>query len=486
MIDKTLTNYDYIAFQIYWEGTKKLNQDSRDPYYIFMRSFFSKYQILVLTEPGYRRDDQMNRIHLIIKNTPELKGKINMTNSTTIRNSTENLFNQDLRIILGKGVKAPFREKRYRVLTEAVMGVNGNKEQEKIDKKIASKAARYYYSRTIKGKTRSRNDRDNLIKQASAELNNSSSSLSDSKEKLSAEQYQRLMADRGYAAIQQLNDDVRMAMNVQLEHLRRQTEIVETKTQMDGDKGIEVLDTTKKMQKDMRKLLDATQGGQDWSQISVGDLPRWFKNKCIAGMKRVAIGTVTFPLWGPVAIINGTVVRPLKLVKKRVGQFMDIIQEIWGWMLVAMFIGGVWVIMYHPDYGEERKQIVDWYDSATTYIPVWFFQNPVNKTFKILWKVMPGQQFLKDVGYVVGQFLLSIPKILIGWFASLLSFFAEIIKNSVKASMGWGDGTIIDTVEWEQWFDGLFNSTGANTVVIDNINDDIVAEAASNSQWLWW
>nr|QBK85204.1 MAG: hypothetical protein LCIVAC01_00130 [Iridovirus LCIVAC01] len=82
---------------------------------------------------------------------------------------------------------------------------------------------------------------------------------------------------------------------------------------------------------------------------------RFYKKEKL-GLKRLTIRTFTPPL----TIINGVLIKPLKLVVKRVIKILGILREIAGWAMLGILIGSVWVIINNPDYDAERQQIAVW------------------------------------------------------------------------------------------------------------------------------
>jgi hypothetical protein len=55
-------------------------------------------------------------------------------------------------------------------------------------------------------------------------------------------------------------------------------------------------------------------------------------------------------------MINGVLIKPLKLVVKRIIKIFGILQEIAGWAMIGILIASVWVIIYNPDYDAERAR----------------------------------------------------------------------------------------------------------------------------------
>ena len=94
---------------------------------------------------------------------------------------------------------------------------------------------------------------------------------------------------------------------------------------------------------------------------------------------------------------------------------------------IGICVAGVWVIMYHPDYDQQRQKIFETYATAMEYLPVQLLE-PTRQTVQVLWEMAPGQKFFLDVIQVLKNFLIATPGVLINWFSLLLQAFISQIK----------------------------------------------------------
>jgi hypothetical protein len=78
---------------------------------------------------------------------------------------------------------------------------------------------------------------------------------------------------------------------------------------------------------------------------------RFYKKEKVE-LKNLTMRTISLPF----TIINGVLIKPLKLVVKRIIKIFGILQEIAGWAMIGILIASVWVIIYNPDYDAERAR----------------------------------------------------------------------------------------------------------------------------------
>jgi hypothetical protein len=418
-LEDSLTQYDYLAFQVYW-NLKNLKQKSPQEQQ-FLRSFFSKYQILVISEAAYTRDDQISRIQHIVKNTPDLT----LTGNTIseIRSNTMALFNTDLRVLTGLPQEQfPMDARNVNLAeTSGMFAMNGGTGVTEEMKLLTVKAVQNDF------RQRTESERKQLL-QSEAQRQNT--------EFVSSEQFIRIQSERMYALLNQFTADTSTALNLQLESMENRIVVTETKTQLDNNSLVEQVEATKAVQHDIRRLINQTQMGQSWENIPLKDMPKWLKSKCVAGLKRLAITTVMLPIRGPAAIINNLIVQPLQIVIEDIGYLKKWLQRVLGWTMVVFVIAGVAVFINHPDYENGRQQLKEAYGTVIDYIPVKIVSEPTRQTVSILWSRVPGQKFFLDVTDVMKGWAYAVPGLLLNWFSivlsSLTAFMKEVIINSVK------------------------------------------------------
>jgi hypothetical protein len=391
-----LNRYDYFAFIIFWEGTKNFKDKSKAEQQ-FLRKFFAKYQIAVLSESSYNRPDKQERIAYIRKQ------------AGIVEEDILRLLEEDIQLLSGAGIES--------IPELADISVMGMGDEDKLDKPDIHRAVDDFYA-----KSRTSSDREELLKEHNV--------------KTRAE-FNELLSQRVLALHEQFLHDTRQALNLQLEALQQSSLISDTKTQLDGSALIESVNATKAIQADVAKLVNISLGGQNWDDVKLRDLPKWFRIKLVSGLKRLAVSTLMLPLTGPVAIINGVIIEPLRLVGKRVDSVLKILQELWGWTMVGFCIAGVVVIVQHPDYDKERQAIYEAYATAINYIPVDYIISPTNETIKILWGAVPGQKFFFDVLDVMYVSMSVVPMLVVRWVTYLVQnlaiFLKSVIVEAVKA-----------------------------------------------------
>ena len=84
---------------------------------------------------------------------------------------------------------------------------------------------------------------------------------------------------------------------------------------------------------------------------------RFYKKEKV-GLKKLIMRAFNFL---PFTIINGVLIKPLRLVVRDIIQIFEILQELWGWAIIGILIASVWVIINNPKYGR-AKQVYDWFN----------------------------------------------------------------------------------------------------------------------------
>ena len=92
-----ILNYDYLAFQVFWEGTKNFSKRSKAEQ-TFIKNLLTKYQILVLTEDGYKRSDKAKRVQ-------DLASSIGIEYSSEIRQIVMTSFFKDIDFLLDQTIE---------------------------------------------------------------------------------------------------------------------------------------------------------------------------------------------------------------------------------------------------------------------------------------------------------------------------------------------------------------------------------------------
>jgi hypothetical protein len=405
-----LNAYDNFALQLYWEGTKNFENKPVEVQN-FIRKFFGKYQISVICEPEYTKDDRDRRIQYIL-GASNLEGLIEFKSVDQIRQDVRKSMDADIRLITGMSEeRVPPPETMLRQ-PQAVMGMGDGDEYERDIQREVRDSVDGLYEYDEFGKPRTSNQREQLLSQDDVKTR---------------AQYVDKNTEMIMAMIKKSNEDVMMAFQNMAMVMESKSMIQDTGTQLDGTRMTEMLKLNRKMFDQVQNLHHASLGGQSWDNVTLKDIPGWLKIKLVAGMKRIAIGAVTFPFKGPAMVINGFLITPLKLVAKRTNKIIEILQELWGWTIVVMVIAGTVVFMTSPTYASQRQNLSA-YMNVINYVPVDIISEPTKKTIQILWESVPGQQLFFESLDLLKTSFGYIPGIIMGWFSTMTSFMVSQLK----------------------------------------------------------
>ena len=416
MIEKNLSNYDYIATYIFWEGTKRFEQKSKEEQ-AFLTNFFHKYHILVLTEPTYKRTDKLSRIKHILSQSVEFQS-LKSVPITQLRTKVMDMFNSDLFILtnqkqnnIGQKFKIPPQKE-----ISAMFGVKGpSGVPPELRKRVRDEA---------------KLQQQELLEEERKELFVKPSNVKQ------VDQFQmfEILLGRIENMETRITRNITEAFAVQFEQLENSATIRETNTDLDGESGIETV-KLKNLDKKLDKVIELSNGGQSWDNVALKDLPKWLKLKIVAGFKRLTLTTLLIPVYyGPKAIINATVIKPVKLAFSDYNKFLETVQRIWGHIIVGFFIAGVWVVVFSPNWEQERQEFYASFAQTVEYIPVDLLA-PSKATVEILFKAMPGQEFIAEVLTVMRHFITSVPNYFLGWAKELFSSLLTHIQNTASDMM---------------------------------------------------
>ena len=429
MIENTITHYDYIMAQIYWEISKDFEGKSRVEQK-FLNSLLRKYQIMVLMEPGYSKKDKEERINDLVAKVPELYGEPQNVLAS---------FNKDIQTILGEEI--PIEPERMENIVQSIpvatMGM-----QTPTEKKIIQKTVSEYY------KSKNQDARKELLvekKRSEFEIDH-------------VKNLQNMILQLQ----QQLNG---MEQNI-ANRIQMGVEEQLANTQMEGDRVIEFIEKKDEKTSDqLAELIERTEGLQNLTGISLSkkNFPKFLFNSIICGVKRLAITTADMALLPPKTIINATFIKPIKLVARRINSIAEIFQELLGWTYVAFAICGVIVVYSHPEMEPWRQQIYEAYATVKDTISFEVIENATPATVNQIsnelgqcarerdyysvfyFFIWPTKKTIELYGCgppVLGQFfrltletmytsILSIPGYLVGWAWKLFTFILNEFKNAV-------------------------------------------------------
>ena len=416
-MDDKVFHYDYLALQVYWDGTRNFESKSQAEQ-SFLKSFFAKYQILILTEEEYQRDDKKQRIQTLGQRFPHLlKGDV--------RANVMASFHADLNLLMGNR-DLPKREEIVVFPQEQVVMGHGDW-TEKEGKEATKQAANDFYETDEKGAKRSSEEKKALLTEFK---------VKDKKE------LEKAILDAVTPVLGQFAADMNQAMQIQFEKLG-QAVYENTKTQLDGLKAVQRIEVqSKKQAEELANQAEMMLSDMRFTNVPFTKMPTWLKVKCVSGLKRLGIMCATLPLGGPAAIINEVVVAPISIVIGDVMMLKRVFQRVLGYVYVGFFIAGVWVVMYHPEYDETRKSIYSYYANIDQIIPVKnIVIDPSAGTVKFLWELMPSSIFFKHVTEVLWEFVKTVPGYLLSWSATAVQAVAGVMKQAViEAVKDWWSG----------------------------------------------
>ena len=391
-----------------WESTRmidSLDSDQRS----FIRSLFNKYQIYVITETGYRRSDQQERVKGLVNKTMGLS-MTQYKSSSQFHNVVEMSMNDDFRKLSAfklskkQGVVQPkglavmnFDDKKHRVK----FGMNGQQSQiTRREKKSIKVDVRHARNKLLSGG-----------------------------EEVKMDQMERMM----------------MMMEAMQEQMNKQAMIIEslstkeisgTNTQMDGQSAIEFRKATREMARDLGKLTEMTVKGQDITQVAWNDLPTWFQGMYRKGLYNTAIGIAKIPLKSAKAIVNEFYVKPMVMVADF---WKGKIQFVLGHVHWFFLIGGVAYVYTNSDY----DTVNDFYkayggDVVDTFVvnPAWMVMEKVQEWYPNFFDVLEGivkMMYKKFIPFLL-DLVKKIPNFLFSWFIlAIKTAFKETMAETLPS-----------------------------------------------------
>jgi hypothetical protein len=111
--------------------------------------------------------------------------------------------------------------------------------------------------------------------------------------------------------------------------------------------------------------------------------------------------------------------------------------------MVAVLIAGVWVVMVHEDYEEDRQKFwaywAEYSGGAVGTIGKKWIVDPATGTFQLIQDNLPGHKFFQLLYETLAQWATQIPGKVMGWFSSALgvalSQFKDILTTAVSGAV---------------------------------------------------
>jgi Ni,Fe-hydrogenase I cytochrome b subunit len=424
-MEKNLDHYDYIVFQIVWESSRMID-DLGDTERKFIQSIWSKYQLRLVTDKTYRNADQKTRVTQIINSDPGLKSYFTghpATRMADIHRGVTNLLNDDMRTLTGlpsENIPTKGRPLETAIrIPQAVMGVNGGKKVKKRMQRMVQQDRRQAHEELVE--------------------------MAPDRPQLSAREEQRIFMERLQVNMDRFQNQIAQAVSVQMEAIE-QAHIQNTNTSMDGQRLVERLD--KKFDKQMGRLIELSEGGKKWHEIPLKQLPRFFKNKLVAGMKRTGLAAVALPFYTiPKAIISFTIIQPLKVVADDINYMIRWIHRIMGWTLVAVLVAGVWIVMTHEEYDEDRQRFWAYWAQVSggtvgTIGKKWLV-DPATGTVQLLMDNMPGNKFFGLLYDTMKSALTAAVSNVTTWFYNSMGTAISMLHGYLSSAISQGVSGVV-------------------------------------------
>lgn len=451
-MEKNILNYDYLAFQVYWEASKNFTKKSKIEQ-SFLNEFFYKYQILVITEDNYKRKDLKDRLKDIGKNSFLLKEMVSGSISD-IRKKAFSSFNTDILFLIKEKKEKKYEKQRIlRDLSVPVMGfkgLDGTPSPYDDDEDDYDDIATFIPKKDVIKKDTIKiinKDKEKVLKEILKEEDvKKPVTIEEKRTKLISEQLsnkeenkeQILLKNQKEERLENLEKSVNKIekmLESYFEHLASK-EIKNTGTSIDGSELIKI---QKKTGKDIIHLLEISKGGQKWDEVALKDIPDWLKIQFISGLKRLALTTIKIPLALPKALINGFIIGPMNIVVQDVQYIGKQFQRLIGWGIVCIVIANICFIYYDPEFDNEKQQIYNLYKTFEENIVVKIVITPSVYTAKAIWSFVPGSLFFSRVY----KLLENVPSYTYEWakqaivytIAATKNMFSEILNDWWKSKM---------------------------------------------------
>lgn len=385
-----------------WETSRMVDQMSLDQKK-FVRSMLNKYQIYVITEPGYKRKDQKNRVKELTKDTIGLYSSDYRT-SSQFHSLTEKSLNNDFMKLSNNSFEKS--DDAFIPKGVAVMGFKNKTHNVKFSMNGSDQKQEQVQTVTSREKKSMKND---ARKQLFDGLNQDQSKSS--------------------------NDQMMQMMVMMQERMIRQDEVLSgimnkienTDTQLDGTNALDVTTVNRKMANDLSKLTEMTMKGQSFDNIAWQDTPDWLRNQFKLGLKRGAIGTVKLPLRAVKGLLNEGFVKPVVEVAEFYwGKIRFIIGHV-HWFFI---IGGVIHLYQTSDY----ETVNDMYQAYGGNIVDKLVIDPTMYIGKQIVDTFPGSvEILSSIWEATGQHIINFVKSVPGYiWNNFWSWFKKILTETIK------------------------------------------------------
>lgn len=403
-----ITPMDQIMTVFVWESSRMIDGMNKEQK-TFVRSMLNKYQMWVITEPGYQRNDQKDRVKHLVGEAKDLYMS-EYKSASQFHEIVEISLNNDLRMLSSN----PGKERRETIRQPsgvAVMGFDNDKYRVKFGM-TQEEDDGIGVTRREKRVLKSHIRRQLLDTEVKTELTNK-------------EMMERMM---GMMQIIQEKID---RQDQRMEELVMEVEgISGTNTQMDGQDSMKIHRANREMVNDLKKLTDMHVKGQDITQVAFADLPQWFRNKMVGGLKRTAIGTLKLPYKGVKAILTDWGYKPTVMV---CDFWKGKLQFILGHIYWFFIIGGVIYVYVNSDY----QTVNEFYQAYGGEIinrlvinPAWTIAKSIADFFPGTIEILNGilKVMWEKVAMTIWGYAKSIPVFFIVW-------VKEAVKEAVKTAL---------------------------------------------------
>ena len=393
-----------------WESSRmadSLGSDQRK----YVRSMLNKYQMYVITEPGYKRKDQKSRLQSLASDT--IGVSISQYRSASqFHQVIEASINEDLRALSGvkksKGSQFPGIKQPRGV---AVMGFDNNKHRAKV--KFGMMAD-----------------------------DGSADRVTNREKRLMKQQIQEKARDAllGDASVQQ-DQMTRMMFMMEAiqERMKRQDEMLaalvqekmeNTGTQLDGQDVMQIHKANRSMANDLRNLTEMAKKNQSFDQIAWKDVPGWLKTSFTSGLKRTAVGGAALPFKAVKTIISDFYIKPVTMVASF---YKGKIQFILGHIHWFFIIGGVIHMYVTSDYETVNEMYYAYGGKIVDKLvvdPAWMVAQQINSWFPNFSSML--QSIADTMWNTIVMGIWNEAKKLPGW---MYDWFMTSVKDAVKSAL---------------------------------------------------
>jgi hypothetical protein len=304
-----ISTLDEVVANILWETSRiydTLDKSEKK----FADDLTIKYQIYVITEAGYKRDDKMSRVSLLSSKIGlRIPPKMSPLN---IHDFIEQSINEDLRKISSNNNST--KEKTY---NPSKISVKFGMGEQELQEQTEEKKERKELFGERKEKQELFGERKEKPMSKEDQIINLISMLQD---KLDA---------------QEANFSAKLAA---IEH----NTINGTNTQLDGTQLVETYNANKKQTEAIMRLEEHLVGKDHITEVKWSDIPTWVRLQFSKGLKRLAISTVTLPFKCAKSVFVNWVYMPLVIT---MNWYTTKLQFLLGHIYWILIIGGVIVLV---------------------------------------------------------------------------------------------------------------------------------------------